>query len=149
MALFIAIQFINVIISTFKSILTVKGSKLNASIISAISYTFGAVVTKLITEQSFEVVILVTFFANFIGVFIAKWILEKREPVRLWVYQVTVRDSELKNMEDELLKRGIKFTAMNALNDRNSISIYSYSKLESTIVRDILKDHYYSVLESR
>lgn len=149
MTLFIAIQFINVIISTFKSILTVKGSKLNASIISAISYTFGAVVTKLITEQSFEVVILVTFFANFIGVFIAKWILEKREPVRLWVYQVTVRDNELKNMEDELLKRGIKFTAMNALNDRNSISIYSYSKLESTIVRDILKDHYYSVLESR
>ena len=149
MALFIAIQFINVIISTFKSILTVKGSKLSASIISAISYTFGAVVTKLITEQSFEVVILVTFFANFIGVFIAKWILEKREPVRLWVYQVTVRDNELKNMEDELLKRGIKFTAMNALNDRNSISIYSYSKLESTIVRDILKDHYYSVLESR
>ena len=149
MTLFIAIQFINVIISTFKSILTVKGSKLNASIISAISYTFGAVVTKLITEQSFEIVILVTFFANFIGVFIAKWILEKREPVRLWVYQVTVRDNELKNMEDEVLKRGIKFTAMNALNDRNSISIYSYSKLESTIVRDILKDHYYSVLESR
>lgn len=149
MALFIAIQFVNVIISTFKSILTVKGSKLSASIISAISYTFGAVVTKLITEQSFEIVILVTFLANFIGVFIAKWILEKREPVRLWVYQVTVRDNELKNMEDELLKRGIKFTAMKALNDRNSISIYSYSKLESTIVRDILKDHYYSVLESR
>ena len=110
MGLFIAIQFINVIISTFKSILTVKGSKMTASIINAISYTFGAVVTKLITEQSFEVVILVTFFANFIGVYIAKWILEKREPVKLWVYQVTVRDKELGDIENELLNRNVNET---------------------------------------
>lgn len=149
MKLFIILQLINVVISTFKSILTIKGSKLTASAISAVSYTFGAVITKLITEQSFEVVILVTFFANFIGVFIAKWILEMREPVKLWVFQVTVKDKDLESIENELLNRNIKFTAMKALNDRNSISIYSYSKLESSIVREILKDEYFSVLESR
>lgn len=149
MKVFIILQLINVVISTFKSILTVKGSKLTASVISAVSYTFGAVITKLITEQSFEVVILVTFFANFIGVFLAKWILEMREPVKLWVFQVTVKDKDLETIENELLNRNIKFTAIKALNDRNSISIYSYSKLESSIVREILKDEYFSVLESR
>ena len=110
MGLFITLQFINVIFSTFKSILIVKGSKMTASVVNAVSYTFGAVVTKLITEQSFEVVILVTFFANFIGVYIAKWILEKREPVKLWVYQVTVRDKELGDIENELLNRNVNET---------------------------------------
>ena len=149
MIIFIVVQFINVVISTFKSVLTIKGNKFTAALVNSISYTFGAVITKLITEQSFEVVIVVTFFANLIGVFIAKWILEKREPVKLWVYQVTIRDSEIKEIQDQLLKRNIKYTAVEALNDRNSISIYSYSKLESTIVREILKDHYYTVLESK
>ena len=149
MITFIIVQFINVIISTFKTVLTIKGNKLTASIINSVSYTFGAVITKLITQQSFEVVIIVTFFANLIGVFIAKWILEKREPVRLWVYQVTVKDNELEKIENQLLKRNIKYTAMKALNDRNSISVYSYSKLESRIVKDILEQQHYTVLESR
>lgn len=149
MIIFIVVQFINVIISTFKSVLTIKGNKFTAALVNSISYTFGAVITKLITKQSFEVVIIVTFFANLIGVFIAKWILEKREPVKLWVYQVTIRDNEIKEIQDQLLKRNIKYTAVEALNDRNSVSIYSYSKLESTIVREILKDHYYTVLESK
>lgn len=149
MIIFIIVQFVNVIISTFKSILTIKGSKLTASLVNSVSYTFGAVITKLITQQSFEAVIIVTFFANLIGVFIAKWILEKREPVRLWVYQVTVKDNELEKIENQLLKRNIKYTAMKALNDRNSISVYSYSKLESKIVKDILEQQHYTVLESR
>lgn len=77
--LFIVFQFINVIISTIKSILTVNGSRMTAAVINAVSYTFYAVVTKMLTEQPFEVVIPVTFLTNLIGVYVAKWILDKPE----------------------------------------------------------------------
>lgn len=71
LVIFIVIQFANVIISTIKSVLTVKGGKTTAAIINAVSYTFAAVVTKFITEQSFLWVILITFFTNLIGVYLA------------------------------------------------------------------------------
>ena len=147
--LFVLIQFVNVILSTFKSILTVNGGKISASLINSISYTFGSVITKLITKQSYEVVIISTFLTNFIGVFIAKWLLEKREPIKLWIFQVTVKRNKFKEIERNLQKSNIKYTAMEALNNRVSISIYSYDKLESDIVRRIIKDEHYTVLENR
>ena len=81
--LFIVFQFINVIISTIKSILTVNGSRMTAAVINAVSYTFYAVVTKMLTEQPFEVVIPVTFLTNLIGVYVAKWILDKTRKEKL------------------------------------------------------------------
>lgn len=147
--LFILIQFVNVILSTFKSILTVNGGKISASLINSISYTFGSVITKLITKQSYEVVIVSTFLTNFIGVFIAKWLLEKREPIKLWMFQVTVKCNKFKEIERNLQKSNIKYTAMQALNNRVSISIYSCDKLESDIVKRIIKGEHYTVLENR
>ena len=69
---FAVIQVINVILSTVRSILTVNGSKLTASLVSSISYTIGAIITKMVTQQNFEVIIVVTFFTNLIGVYVAK-----------------------------------------------------------------------------
>ena len=70
--LFFGLQLVNVVLSTMRSILTVKASKHVAAIMNAISYTFYSAVVKLITSQDMYVVCAVTFVTNIIGVYIAQ-----------------------------------------------------------------------------
>ena len=150
--IFVIIQLVNVFLSTIKSVLTVNGSKSTAAIINSISYTIGAVITKLLTEQSFVVAIVVTFFANLIGVYAAKLFLETTKKEKLWIYLATITSvDEQKEVEKELKYRNIQFTLLTAENDRYFITIFSYSKAESAYIRELLKQHHikYSILENQ
>ena len=75
--LFFTLQFINVVLSTMKTVLTVKANKHVAMLINTITYTFYSGVVKLMTGQDMVVVLAVTFLTNVIGVYIAMFILEK------------------------------------------------------------------------
>ena len=150
--IFVIIQLVNVFLSTIKSVLTVNGSKSTAAIINSISYTIGAVITKLLTEQSFVVAIVVTFFANLIGVYAAKLFLETTKKEKLWIYLATITSvDEQKEVEKELKYRNIQFTLLTAENNRYFITIFSYSKAESAYIRELLKQHHikYSILENQ
>lgn len=136
--IFILVQLITTILSTAKTVLTVEASKTAAALINAIAYTLGATLTKLITKQNIEVVILVTFFSNLIGVYIAKAILEKIRKTRLWVINATVKNELKAEVEAALLERNIQYTLVQAKNNRNFFSIFSYSKGESILIKEIL-----------
>lgn len=148
--IFISIQLITTIISTVKSIVTVNSSKSVASIVNAISYTFGAIVTKLITKQPFEIIIMVTFFANLIGVYIAKYIMEKTKKERLWIFNATVKTVKSDFMEIDLQNRNIQYTILKAKNHRDFFTIFSNSKGESALIKEILEKYEskYSIIES-
>lgn len=135
---FIVIQFLNVIISTIKSILTVKGGKATAALINAVSYTFGAVVTKLLTQQSFGVVICVTLLTNIIGVYLAKAILEKFQKEKLWTIMTTCKVEDKDPIEKEFRRRDIKYVSFLAENNRYFINIFSHSRAESALIKEIL-----------
>lgn len=149
--IFIAIQLVNVVISTIKSIVTVNGSRMSASVINAISYTFGAVITKLLTEQSFEVAIIVTFITNVVGVWLGKYIMDKRKPERLWTVNATVRSKEKQALEDKLKSRSIQFILLPAENDRYLYTIFARSKAESSLLQEILSgfNAKYTIIVSR
>ena len=149
--LFIVFQFINVIISTIKSILTVNGSRMPAGVINALSYTFYAVVTKMLTEQPFEVVIPVTFLTNLIGVYVAKWILDKTRKEKLWVIMSTIKQENQVDVEAMLRRENLGYTILPAQNDRFVFTIFSYSKEQSKTIRDILGkfDVKYSIMENK
>lgn len=149
--IFIAIQLVNVILSTIKSIVTVNGSRMSASVINAISYTFGAVITKLLTEQSFEVAIVVTFITNIVGVWLGKYIIDKRQPEHLWTVNATVRSKEKQALEDKLKSRSIQFILLPAENDRYLYTIFARSKAESSLLQEILSgfDVKYNIVVSR
>lgn len=148
--IFILVQVINVIISTIKSVVTVNGTKEVASIISAISYTFGAVITKLITKQSFETVIIITFFTNLFGVYIGKLIVDKMKKERLWTFSATIKTSDEEKMQKSLQSRGVKYVLINAKNNRSLFNIFSQSRGESAIIKEILLEFNakYNVTES-
>lgn len=150
--IFTAVQLVNVFLSTIKSVLTVNGSKSTAAIINSVSYTIGAVITKMITQQSFEIAIVVTFISNIIGVYVAKFVLEVTKKEKLWLYFATMTSQgEQEQVEKELRYRNIQFTLLTAENNRYFITIFSYSKAESAFIRELLKQQHikYSILENQ
>ena len=76
---FIIATLINVILSTLKSVITVKGGKVVASIVNAISYGFNTIVIKSISDVELWIAIVVTVAANLVGVYIALTIIKKFE----------------------------------------------------------------------
>ena len=124
---------------------------MSASVINAISYTFGAVITKLLTEQSFEVAIIVTFITNVVGVWLGKYIMDKRKPERLWTVNATVRSKEKQALEDKLKSRSIQFILLPAENDRYLYTIFARSKAESSLLQEILSgfNAKYTIIVSR
>ena len=150
MLLFIGIQLVTTILSTLRVVLTVEASKTIAAVINAVSYTLGAVLTKLITGQKMEMVILVTFFSNLIGVFIAKFILEKMKKERLWIINATVKEERREKVEKSLRLKNIQYTLIEAKNNRSLFSIYSYSRGESMLIKEILDEYHikHSIIES-
>lgn len=151
LAIFVTIQMVNVVISTVKSILTVNGSKMCAAVVNSVSYTFANVVTKMLTQQPFEVIIVTTMVTNMIGVYAAKWFMEKTRKERLWTVMATVRSDHKDDVEEALQRRSIQYTLVRAENDRWFINIFSHSKAESAMIREILHqwDIRHTIVENR
>ena len=149
--IFIGLQFINVMFSTIKSILTVKGGNLSAAIVNMVSYTFGAIVVKLITEQSFEAVIIVTALTNFIGVYVAKMLMNRVRPVTLWTMMATVKDVNKDEVEHNIKHRNIQYVLIPAENGRSLFNIFCYSKGETAMAQEVMKSKQikYTITEHR
>lgn len=149
--IFFTLSLINVMLSTFKSILTVKAkNKLVASLINAITFGFYMIVLKKLTIVDLKTAFIVTVLTNLIGVYLSIWILDLFKKDKLWKIEVTTSNG---NIVDELADRGIKFTYQVGFNSNSSeyymIQIYSYSQAESQKAKDILNkyDVKYLVLE--
>lgn len=89
---FIAITIINVVASTIKSIITVKGNPLTASLTNAFYYSIYVYVMIFTVEGGLPTwaKALITFGCNFIGVFLVKYVESKREKTKLWLCKMTV-----------------------------------------------------------
>lgn len=90
--LFALCTAVNVILSTIKSILTVKGGKFSASFINAITYGFYSYVIVLTSADGMPIWLkmAITAVCNFVGVYLVKWIEEKARKDRLWKVELTV-----------------------------------------------------------
>jgi uncharacterized protein YebE (UPF0316 family) len=139
LAFFIA-QFINVVLSTLKSVITIKGGKNWAALANAVSYGFNAIVIKSLVEISLEVALIVTFVTNLIGVYFGLWVIEKLRKDQLWKITVTVPSQELKEFKKELSKNEVSFiTYETQWNEYTVIDIFSKQKADSKIVKEIFK----------
>lgn len=140
--IFIICSLVNVIVSTLKSIITVKGSKLSASIINAISYAINTVVI-VYTASNFAlwIKILISASTNFIGVYIGIWILDKLKKDKLWEIkgiidrEPTEEDYKYLNI---LNTNKILFTIQKTMMNKTFIYIYSSNKDESRLIKDVL-----------
>lgn len=149
--LFALCTAVNVILSTIKSILTVKGGKLSASFINALTYGFYSYVIVLTSADGMPIWLkmAITAVCNFIGVYLVKWIEEKARKDKLWKVELTVPtkytniiDFDLHDVPHSYIKLSDKHTLFN---------FYCATQKESAKVKSIANQYEakYFVAESK
>ena len=139
--IFFICSLINVMLSTLKTILTVKASKGVATIINAITYGFYAIVVKQLASLDLITTVTVTIVTNIIGVYVSMWLLEKTKKDCLWKISVTTKDSTL---VEKLEKFSISYV-MNPVQYKKqtyyNIDVFSENQKDSSIIENILKEY--------
>lgn len=142
--LFIILNIVNVSLSTAKSILTVKGGKLTASCMNAISYGFYTIVIiYMVADFPLWEKVTVVAITNLIGVYIIKLIEEKMKKDKLWKVEATILIEDLdeiiqlineqKNKEDI----DLSYNYIN-INKYYLFNFYCPTQKESSIAKEIL-----------
>ena len=90
--LFIVLTILNVIIGAAKSIVTIKGTKLAAATLNAVAYAINTLAVFYTADESLSLLpkIIIVAITNFIGVYIVKFVEEKKTKDRLWKIECTV-----------------------------------------------------------
>lgn len=144
-AIFFGLQLINVILSTIRSIVTVKANKHTSALINAISYTFYNGIVKLLTGQEMWVILATTFITNIIGVYTANFILDKLRKDKLWVFSATFKakneNVNIDTVVNMLTNASIKFVYNEVISEKlYTMQIFSYTQKESDMIKEILKN---------
>ena len=107
---FIILSIVNVIFSTIRSIITINGSKIMASLISGGYFAFYNIM-MIYTVADFPMwqKCIITFVCNVVGVFLVKWGEEKARKDKLWAIRFTVKDNEREKIINELEDRDISY----------------------------------------
>jgi len=146
---FFICSLVNVMLSTCKTVLTVKAKKGTATLINACTYGFYAIVVKQLASFDLIYTVTITIITNIIGVYASLWILEKFSKDKLWKIEMTVPtncveviDKTLEHIPHNYIKLSEKHTVFN---------FYCATQKESAEVKEIVK-HYnakYFVAESK
>lgn len=146
--IFFLMQFINVVLSTMKTILTVKANKHVAMLINTLTYTFYSGVVKLLTDQPMVVVLVATAVTNMLGVYLAMYILEKTRKDVLWKVEVTVKNEVAEELHNRMTDVPHSYIEVG----KNTLfNFYCDTQKESAKVKEVVK-HYnakYFVAESK
>ena len=102
--LFICLSTVNVVFSTIRSIITIKGGKLLASLFSAGYFSFYNIM-MIYTVMDFSMwhKCIITFVCNFVGVYLVKWGEEHFRKDKLWVILASVKNEFTEALRNDLV----------------------------------------------
>lgn len=152
---FALITLANVIIQTVKSLFTIKGGKLSAATVNAIAFGFYTYIIFFTADDSISLwqKALITAVCNFVGVFFVKFIEEKLQKDRLWIFNCTakVESADVIKITELLKSMDISLTYNQLKDDLYTLSIYSYTQSESEMIESVLKNYKikYCVIETK
>lgn len=149
--LFALCTAVNVILSTIKSILTVNGGKVSASLINAITYGFYSYVIVLTSADGMPIWLkmAITAVCNFIGVYFVKWIEEKARKDRLWKVELTVPTKYTNTIDFDL--HDVPHSYIELSDKHTLFNFYCATQKESAKVKAIANQYEakYFVAESK
>ena len=112
--LFIALNIVNVIMQTIKSIATVKGGKMLASVVNAITYgLYTVVIIYTVCDLPLWQKVAIVALANFLGVYVVKYLEEKLRKDKLWKIEFTCPCEHTEAISKLLLNTHIPFSIVN------------------------------------
>ena len=148
---FIILTIINVIFSTVRSIMTIKGNKVTASFISGGYFAFYNIML-LYTVADFPMwqKCIITFVCNVIGVFIVKFIEEKSRKDKLWKVEATIPRAEASRLINYLENSELSYNYVD-INKYYLFNFYCPTQKESASVKELLDNFHakYFVSESK
>ena len=149
--LFIVMNVLNVIVQTAKSLATIKCGKVSAAIVNAVAYglyTYIVVLTMCDLPLLWKCIIVA--LANFVGVYIVKWVEEKARKDKLWRVEMTVNTKLADKMHNELNYFGISHYWINA-GKHTVFNVFCPTQKESAFVKHLADKHHakYFVSESK
>lgn len=142
-------QLINVILSTLKSVITVKGGKGLAAISNAVSYGFNTIVIKVIADVDMWIAVIISICSNLIGVYFALWLTEKMRKDQLWKITVTVPADNYDSLISGLKEYDISFISYETSSSKYRVlDVFSKHKKESKLIRNLFNmyDAKYTIL---
>lgn len=149
--LFALCTAVNVILSTIKSILTVNGGKVSASLINAITYGFYSYVIVLTSADGMPIWLkmAITAVCNFVGVYFVKWIEEKARKDRLWKVELTVPTRYTNTIDFDL--HDVPHSYIELSDKHTLFNFYCATQKESAKVKAIVNQYEakYFVAESK
>lgn len=141
LAFFIA-TLVNVILSTLKSVITIKGGRILASVMSAIAYGFNTVVIKMVSDVDLWIAVVTSVICNLLGVYIGLFITDKMRKDQLWKITVTVPTEMMHDFKSDLNEQDIAFVAYETSWDKYKVvDIFSKAKPESKKIREIIRKY--------
>lgn len=149
--MFIVLSIINVTFSTARSIMTIKGGKIIASLFSGGYFAFYNIML-IYTVADFPMwqKCLITFICNVIGVYVVKWAEEKLEKDKLWKVEVTIPNNQAGAVIAEAKKQDLSFNYVD-INKYFLFNFYCPTQADSAEVKKLLNqyDAKYFVSESK
>ena len=150
--IFILLNIANVIIQTVKSIATIKCGKGLASLVNAVAYgLYTVVVVYTVCKLPLWFKVAVVAVSNLIGVYVVKFLEEKREKEKLWKIECTVSPYQYEDIIECAQSAKIPCNYID-LEKYVVINFYCSTKSQSESVKNFLKnfdDVKYFVSESK
>lgn len=137
---FIALQIVNVILATIRSIVTIKCGKYLSAIISAIYFgVYTVVLVYMNCDLSLWAKVLVVGGANLLGVYIVKYCEERSRKDKLWKVEACV--SKENDWESAILFLKSNNIPVNYIDIGKYviINVFCANKKQSHATREILK----------
>lgn len=136
---FFILTILNVILSTIKSIITVKGNAAVAALVNAGYYGFyNLVLIYSVADFSIYWKMAITFICNLIGVFLVKWLEAKSRKEKLWKVEATIPHKYLEAVHLDLADIPHSYIDI----EKYAIfNFYCATQKESAKVREIIKQY--------
>jgi hypothetical protein len=114
LTLFIILNIANVIIQTIKSIATIKCGKTVASIVNAVAYGLYTYVVVFMNCDDLSLFwrAVIVALANLVGVFVVKYVEEKKRKDRLWKVELAVPFRSATTAENLIRENEISYNAV-------------------------------------
>ena len=142
--IFFLLNLINVMLSTIKSVLTVKASRGIATLINAIAYGYYTIIIKQIGDSSIEMVVTVTIITNLIGVYTSLWLLDRFKKDKVWKISVICSNADGMAIGKRLQEKEIGYNVYKVVTKFGSsvgIDIFSKDQKDSHNVKEIIADY--------
>ena len=152
LAVFFGLSIVNVVFATIKSLVTINGGKMTASLISGGYFAFYKIM-MIYTVADFPMwqKCVITFVCNVVGVWLVKWGEEKARKDKLWKVEATIYEPYKESLINDLKKADLPFNYIEGVGKYTLFNIYCETQKDSKAVKGLLDFHKakYFVTESK